>query len=96
LKPYRKYKDSGIHWLGKCGTQLNLNTETTGNIYIPVPINDEVNKIVEFLDKKTKKTDELIKKIKIKIEKIKEYRKTLISNVVTGKFLIECKSCSER
>lgn len=85
MKPYRKYKDSGIHWLGKWGTQLNLNTETIGNIYIPVPINDEVSKI-----------EKKCKKIKIKIEKIKEYRKTLFSNVVTGKFLIECKSCSEK
>ena len=32
----------------------------------------------------------------VKIEKIIEYRKTLFSNVVTGKFLIECNSCSEK
>ena len=41
--------------LGKLGTQLNLNTETIGEIFIPSPLKPEQTTIANFLDKKNRK-----------------------------------------
>lgn len=71
--------------LGKMGTQLNLNTETIGNIYIPYPNIVEQTKIVYFLCQKCSEIDELISIKQQKIEKLKEYKKSLIFECVTGK-----------
>lgn len=71
--------------LGKMGTQLNLNTDTVGNIPIPYMSNDEQQQIADYLDKKTAKIDSTINKCKVQIDKLKEYRQALITEVVTGK-----------
>lgn len=71
--------------LGKMGTQLNLNTETIGNIYIPYPNIVEQTKIVYFLCQKCGEIHELISIKQQKIEKLKEYKKSLIFECVTGK-----------
>lgn len=44
--------------------------------------------IFSYLDKKTSQTDSLIEKEAKCIELLKEYRQSLISNVVTGKVRI--------
>lgn len=71
--------------LGKMGTQLNLNTDTVGNIPIPYMSNDEQQQIADYLDKKTAELDNTINKFKMQIDKLKEYRQALITEVVTGK-----------
>ncbi len=69
--------------LGKWGTQLNLNTDTVGMITIPTPPPSEQHQIVSFLDNKTSLIDKLIDTKKRKIELLKEYRTSLINQVVT-------------
>lgn len=70
--------------LGKLGTQLNLNTETVGNISIPLPPDEhEINEIVIFLDRETSRIDTLIEKKQRFIELLKEKRSALISHAVT-------------
>jgi len=69
--------------LGKLGTQLNLNTDTVGGIKIGLPPKDEQKKIAEYLDGETSKIDSLIAKKKEFIERLKEKRTALISQVVT-------------
>ncbi|MBU3979299.1 restriction endonuclease subunit S [Patescibacteria group bacterium] len=49
---------------------------------------EEQKKIADFLDRETAKIDELMKKVETQIEKLKEYRQALISNVVTGKVMV--------
>jgi len=44
--------------------------------------------IADFLNKKTNKIDNLIKKIELQNQKLKEFSQSLISNVVTGKIKI--------
>jgi type I restriction enzyme S subunit len=46
---------------------------------------EEQKKIVDFIDKETEKIDNHIKKVEKRIELLKEYKKSLIYNVVTGK-----------
>ncbi|MDP2850289.1 MAG: restriction endonuclease subunit S [Sulfuricurvum sp.] len=69
--------------LGKMGTQLNLNTETVGGIYIALPPEDELKNILSFLDIQTAKIDTLIAKQQRMIELLKEKRSALISHAVT-------------
>ena len=57
--------------------------ELMKQIFIPYPKTEEQNKIVGFLDKKTTRIDELIKKIEQKIELFKEQKNSLINEVVT-------------
>ena len=71
--------------LGKLGTQLNLNTDTVGSIIIGIPDEYEQTAIANFLDRETAKIDKLITKIEITIERLREYRTTLITAAVTGK-----------
>ena len=52
---------------------------------IPIPPIVEQAAIADFLDQKTAEIDDLITEIKLQIQKLKEYRQSLISEAVTGK-----------
>jgi len=69
--------------LGKLGTQLNLNTDTVGDIYIPIPDEKEIEKIVGYLDEKTFEIDSLISKKQKLIECLIEEKQTIINQAVT-------------
>ncbi len=71
--------------LGKLGTQLNLNTDTVGNIKIGLPSLKEQKAIVSFLDKKIDKINCTELSLYECITKLKEYRSALITQAVTGK-----------
>jgi type I restriction enzyme S subunit len=60
------------------------STELT-NIKIIVPNKKEQHQIVQFLDEKTNEIDELVSLEQKKIDLLKEYRQSLISEVITGK-----------
>ncbi|ANX01643.1 hypothetical protein CSTERLE_08665 [Thermoclostridium stercorarium subsp. leptospartum DSM 9219] len=62
-----------------------LNKTQQGNILMPVPSLKEQKAIANFLDQKTAEIDDLITEIKLQIQKLKEYRQSLISEAVTGK-----------
>ena len=70
--------------LGKLGTQLNLNTETIGEIRIPLPPKPEQIAIANYIDKQTARLDSTISKIETKIALLSEYKKSLIHSAVTG------------
>lgn len=60
--------------LGKMGTQLNLNTDTVGDIKVALPKSQsDIYKIIEFLDHETTKIDHLIEKQQQLIELLKEH-----------------------
>ena len=70
--------------LGKLGTQLNLNTDTVGSIFIPFPsCTIETEQIISFLDRETAKIDALIDEQERLIELFQEKRKAIISHAVT-------------
>ncbi|SFV61184.1 Type I restriction-modification system, specificity subunit S [hydrothermal vent metagenome] len=52
--------------------------------FISPPLKTQI-KIANYLDEKTQKIDNITKAIKTKITLLKEFRKTLINDVVTGK-----------
>ncbi|NAX47777.1 restriction endonuclease subunit S [Photobacterium halotolerans] len=70
--------------LGKMGTQLNLNTDTVGDIKVTLPReHGHIEQIVHFLDHETAKIDTLIEKQQQLIKLLKEKRQAVISHAVT-------------
>ena len=69
--------------LGKHGTQLNLNTETVGNIKIALPPQNEQLAIVNFLDRKTLEIDQLIEIKEQQIALLNERKQIVIQKAVT-------------
>ena len=66
-------------------TRFGLGKPTIENMVIPLPPLQEQQQIVDYLDKETTKIDTTIEKETQRIKLLKEYRQSLISNVVTGK-----------
>ncbi|MED1818506.1 restriction endonuclease subunit S [Bacillus subtilis] len=62
-----------------------LQTDVFKEFPIPVPPKDEQFKVSEFLKAKEMKIDKALELINLDIEKLKEYRKSLIYEAVTGK-----------
>lgn len=64
-------------------TQFNLNANTVLNLYVPyIPLPIQ-NKIVEVLDNKISKIDALIANENKQTERLEEYKKAVITKVVT-------------
>lgn len=66
-------------------TQLNLNVEIIKEILIPVPSLKEQQSLANYLDKKCSEIDTAISEKEQLIEKLTEYKKSLIYECVTGK-----------
>lgn len=69
-------------------TQPKLTAENLGRIPCVVPPLQEQREIASFLDTKTAEIDALIKDKQTMADKLREYRKSLISEAVTGKFKV--------
>lgn len=67
------------------GTQQNIGMGVLSNIEIPCPSLKEQAEIIQHLDAQNTKFDKLISTQSQLIEKLKEYRSTIISHAVTGK-----------
>jgi len=71
---------------GKGFTRINLKMEKVNNFSIVIPpTKKEQQQIAIYLDTKTSTIDKIVKNIKTQIATLKELRKTLINEVVTGK-----------
>jgi len=68
--------------------QPNLNIEIVSNVRLPLPPLSEQQQIVEYLDEQTQLMDKTISIEEKRIELLKEYRQSLISEVVTGKLKV--------
>ena len=66
-------------------TRYGLRNSIVENLFVPIPTDSEQTQIANFLDHKTAKIDELRSNEQRSLELLKEYRHTLISEVVTGK-----------
>ncbi len=69
-------------------TRFGLGKSSIENLIVPSPPKAEQQKIVSYLDDQTQKIDFSIRLEKKKIELLKEYRQSLISEVVTGKIKV--------
>ena len=70
---------------GKGFTRINLRQDKLNNTYMFIPPLQEQQQIVDYLDIETSKIDKLVNIESKRIDLLKEYRQSLISEVVTGK-----------
>ena len=86
-----------VHWFGYLLYSMNLNqyslasaqpglsVERIKQLFIPIPPVAEQQSIADYLDKKCEEIDSLISLKQSKIEQLKEYKKSIIFEYVTGK-----------
>ena len=70
------------------GAQGGINQEDVKFLKALLPPKEEQTAIANFLDEKTQKIDAIVSNIGKQIDTLKELRKTLINDVVTGKIKI--------
>ena len=89
LKYYYYYFESILYEIGIIGFRgsglEHLQKDFIKLSELPCPPKQEQITIAKYLNEKTKKIDSIIKTIDKNIEAFKEFRKTLINDVVTGK-----------
>ena len=81
-KPYLIYRAEG-------GGQPNISQDKIKTLWIPIPPLTEQQAIASYLDEKCADIDRLIGLKQRKIEKLKDYKKSVIYEAVTGKTIIE-------
>ena len=86
---YRKF----FHGMGK-GIRLTLSFNELRYFEIPIPPIDEQKKIAAYLDEKCAKIDAILEKINTEVERLKELKRSLINEVVTGQRAIDTESRS--
>lgn len=69
--------------VAKGTTMKRISRTNLGNIFLPIPAKEEQECIVEYLDAKCSKIDEIIEKQQAIIEKLKEYKLSIITEAVT-------------
>lgn len=72
-----------VSLLGGYNTQINVGMRTLEKAQIPVPPIDEQKRIAEYLDSKCSKIDVILSKQEAIIEKLKEYKLSVITEAVT-------------
>ncbi|MEK4137197.1 restriction endonuclease subunit S [Kurthia sp. FSL E2-0154] len=66
-------------------TRSRVNLGIIKNLKVPIPHFEEQKEIVSYLEGKISEMDNVIKSVEKQIEKLKEYRQSLIYEAVTGK-----------
>ena len=77
------------------GNREGLNIENIKNFFISLPPIKEQDEIVKYISSETIKIDNLVSIEQRRIETLKEYRQSLINEVVTGKVRVCEKKISE-
>ena len=77
-KDYLIYRAEG-------GGQPNISQDKLKNLWLPCPPLHEQHSIATYLDEKTSQIDSLISLKQEKIEELKDYKKSIIYEYVTGK-----------
>lgn len=75
--------------LGSCGVRSSINNAELMKISVLVPPLDEQQQIADYLNEKCKNIDNRVQKRRQQLEWLKEYKKSLIFDYVTGKKRIE-------
>jgi len=78
---YRNY----FSLVGRGFTRINIKQEFINDLYVLIPTFEEQKQIVEFIETATTKIATAISLKEQEIEKLKEYKMSLIYGVVTGK-----------
>ena len=77
-----------LNYLSTGTIQANLSRKSFEHLRLPYPPIEEQRAIAAYLDAKTSEIDTLINIKQSMVEKLREYRRSLISEAVTGKFKV--------
>ncbi len=78
-------RDQINYWGSTTSGLVNLIGSLVGRFIFPIPSVDKQREIISNLDEKTNAIDSLIEEVRKSVEMLKEFKSSLISNVVTGK-----------
>ena len=73
---------------GRGGIIVHIYSKNFKDMWFPTPPTSEQQKIVDYLDEQTQLIDKTVSIEEKRIELLKEYRQSLISEVVTGKLKV--------
>ena len=76
-----------FYWFGG-GLRSTMRFDDIKVIPVVLPPLQEQKEIANYLDEKTSQIDEIVSSIDRQVEKLREFRKTLINDVVTGKIKV--------
>jgi type I restriction enzyme S subunit len=79
-----------IHAVQMGASREGLTFEDIGNLPIPIFEQNEQKQITSFLQHEISKIDSLVSNLESQIQKLQEYRQSLISNAVTGQIDVRC------
>lgn len=82
---YIMLKAANLNNLNTSNAQPLITSSKVLNVSLPIPPLSEQQSIADYLDQKCSEIDELISIKQQKIEKLKDYKKSLIFECVTGK-----------
>ena len=85
------YKSKIFYKYGQGVSQLGrwrFPADNFNNFRIPIPPKEEQYEIINYIDKQSQKIDRTISLQQTQIEKLKEYKATLIDSAVTGKIKV--------
>ena len=82
---YIMLKAANLNTLNTSNAQPLITGSKVLNVSLPIPPLSEQQSIADYLDQKCSEIDELISTKQQKIEKLKDYKKSLIFECVTGK-----------
>ena len=82
IEHYNKVS-TGLH-----SSRLRFYSHMFFNMKIGFPSYEEQHEIVDYLTKQTEKIDSALSVQQVQIEKLKEYKSTLINSAVTGKIKV--------
>ena len=68
--------------------RLRLYFDKFGSVFVPYPDKREQDAIVAYIETESGKIDNAISLMQQQIEKLKEYKTTLINSAVTGKIKV--------
>ena len=77
-----------LNYLSTGTIQANLSRKSFEHLKLPYPPMNEQREIADYLDTKTAEIDALIEAKQSMADKLREYRRSLISEAVTGKFKV--------
>lgn len=76
------------------GMRQSLNYRTIKDMKVVFPPIEEQKEIAAYLDEKCAKIDAILEKINTEVERLKELKRSLINEVVTGQRAIDTESHS--
>ena len=78
----------GLNRLSTSAAQPGISVEQITGVVIPFPSREEQQKVAKYLDERCYEVDELVYVNEASIQKLKEYRQSIIYEAVTGKIEI--------